>query len=205
MDDDDLALLSRWRDGDKEAGNVLVGRHFRAVFRFLSNKVHDAAADLTQQTFLALVEQRTRVDPSIGLRAYVLGVARYKLVHHLRQHYRSESVFSPDRVSALESLPDPGTSPTRRLVDDERRAVLDLALRALPLDHQIVLELHYWHELSIAEIAAVLECTPGSVKSRLFRARKGLQDQVSRLSADPSRAIADLDEAMSSMRLSVDS
>ncbi len=170
------------------------------MFRFFANKVSNDAADLTQQTFLALVEQRRRVEPEIGLRAYMLGVARHKLVHYLRHHYRHASVFSPDRVSALEARPDPASSPTRRLANDERRAVVDLALRSLPLDHQIALELHYWHEMAIAEIAAVLECTPGSVKSRLYRARNGLQEHVRRLCADPSQDMVGVDATLNAIR-----
>jgi len=197
--EDDFTLLALWRDGDSDAGNELVRRHFSVVFRFFANKANDDAPDLTQQTFLALVEQRTRVDPTIALRAYVLGVARHKLVHHLRHHYRHTAVFSPEHVSAVEAQPDPASSPTRRLAADEQRSALELALRALPLDHQIALELHYWHEMALAEIATVLECTPGSVKSRLFRARKALQQHVRRLSANPAPVLADLDSAMSSI------
>ena len=195
--DDDVQLLFRWRAGDDAAGNQLVERHFRAVFRFFANKVDADASDLTQQTFLALVERHDRLDPEIGFRAYALGVARHKLVHHLRGRYRDDTVFAPDRMSAMQSPPDPGTSPTRRIADDERRALVGYALRSLPLDHQIALELHYWNEMSIAEIATVLDCTPGSVKARLFRARRGLERKVHELST--GTAIADLDAELSSL------
>ncbi|MEM6991736.1 MAG: sigma-70 family RNA polymerase sigma factor [Myxococcota bacterium] len=198
---DDIALLSRWREGDDEAGNRLVRDHFRAVFRFLSNKLDEDAADLTQQTFLALVERRDRLAADVSFRAYALGVARHLLLHHLRRHYRDDAVFSPDRMSAIQPLPDPATSPTRKMVQAERRRIVDLALRSLPLDHQIALELHYWNEMSVAEIATVLDCTPGSVKSRLFRARRGLQQQVRRLCATPEPLLAHLDEDLSSLRL----
>ncbi len=196
---DELELLDRWRRGDDEAGNRLVRRHFRAVFRFLVNKVDDEAADLAQQTFLALVERRDRLEPDVAFRAYVLGVARYTLIQHLRRRYRDRAVFSPDRVSVLESRPDPGTSPTHRIVDGERRALLNLALRSLPLDHQIALELHYWHDMKIDEIATVLDCTPGSVKSRLFRARRGLERQVRKHGTEPTPPLTRLEQELSSM------
>ncbi len=196
---DDVALLTRWREGDDDAGNRLVRRHFRAVFRFLSNKLTEDAADLTQQTFLALVERRDRLAEGISFRAYALGVARHLLLHHLRSHYRDETVFSPERMSAIRPLPDPATSPTNRIAEDEKRVIVSHALRSLPLDHQIALELYYWSEMSVAEIATVLGCTPGSVKSRLFRARRGLQDQVRRLCADPAPLLDDLDEHLSSI------
>ncbi len=198
--DPDLELLDRWRDGDAQAGNRLVRRHFSAVYRFFGNKIPEGVADLTQQTFLALVESRDRIDAHTGFRAYLLGVARFKLVHHLRGRYRKGAVFSPEHVSVLEVEPDPGPSPTHRLAQDEQRRLVDMALRSLPLDHQIALELHYWNEMSIAEIATVLDRSPGTIKSRLFRARQQLSAQVEQLSQDPSPLLARLDEELGSLR-----
>lgn len=196
---EDLELLSQWRGGDDEAGNALVQRHFASVFRFFRNKVEQGASDLTQQTFLALVEGRERLEPSISLRAYVLAIARHKLVHHLRDRYRAKEVFDPERDSVLDLHEDPGTSPTRRIADVERRRLLDQALRSLPLDHQIALEMHYWREMGIAEIATVLDTTPGGIKSRLFRARKALQQQIERLAMNPEPLLDHLDEELTSL------
>jgi RNA polymerase sigma factor (sigma-70 family) len=198
--EDDLALLRRWRDGDADAGNELVRRHFSAVYRFFSNKVVEGVADLTQATFLALVEGHERMPERAGFRAYVLGVARYKLVHHLRARYRKDAVFSPARVSVLDVQPDPGSSPTLRLARDEQRELLDRALRSLPLDQQIALELHYWHELTVEEIASVLERSPGTIKSRLHRARVQLKVRIERLARDPAPLLERLDEELGSLR-----
>lgn len=198
--EDDLALLRRWRGGDATAGNELVRRHFTAVYRFFANKVLDGVADLTQQTFLALVEGHERMPERAGFRAYLLGVARYKLVHHLRGRYRKDAVFSPARVSVLDVQADPGSSPTRRLADGQQRELLDRALRSLPLDQQIALELHYWHELTVEEIAAVLERSPGTIKSRLHRARVQLKTCIQRLSRDPGPLLARLDDELESLR-----
>ena len=108
---DDIELLQRWRGGDTTAGNELVRRHFSAVYRFFCNKVLEGVSDLTQQTFLALVEGQERLPERASFRAYLLGVARYKLVHHLRGRYRKDAVFSPARVSATSLVtPSPTTS-----------------------------------------------------------------------------------------------
>jgi RNA polymerase sigma factor (sigma-70 family) len=201
--EDDLALLERWRGGNVVAGNELVRRHFSAVYRFFWNKVPEGVADLTQQTFLALVESHERVPDRAGFRAYMLGVARYKLVHHLRARYRKDAVFSPARVSVLDVQADPGSSPTRRLAQGEQRELLDRALRSLPLDQQIALELHYWHELTVEEISAVLGRSPGTIKSRLHRARLQLKARVERLARDPTSLLERLDEELGSLRESL--
>lgn len=201
--EDDVALLRRWRGGDADAGNELVRRHFSAVYRFFSNKVLDGVADLTQATFLALVEGHERMPERAGFRAYLLGVARYKLVHHLRGRYRKDTVFSPARVSVLEVQADPSSSPTRRVAEGQQRELLDRALRSLPLDQQIALELHYWHELTVEEIAAVLERSPGTIKSRLHRARAQLKTCIEQLSQDPAPLLERLDDELESLRSSV--
>ncbi|MCH9687490.1 MAG: RNA polymerase sigma factor [Deltaproteobacteria bacterium] len=200
MTDPDVELLERWRGGDEAAGNRLVRLHFSAVYRFFGNKIPEGVADLTQLTFLALVESRDRIEAHTGFRAYLLGVARHKLIHHLRGRYRTDAVFSPEHVSVLDIEADPGPSPTHRLAEDQERQLLDTALRSLPLDHQITLELYYWDEMSVAEIATVLERSPGAIKSRLFRARQLLAAQVERLARDPEPLLSRLEDELGSMR-----
>ena len=58
-----------------------------------------------------------------------------------------------------------------------QRLVLE-ALRGLPLDHQIALELFYWEGMSVGELATVLGVPPGTVKSRLSRARENLREEI---------------------------
>ena len=196
----DLALLERWRAGDAASGNELVRRHFSAVYRFFCNKVPEGVADLTQATFLALVEGHERLPVPASFRAYLLGVARYKLVHHLRGRYRKDAVFSPARVSVLEVQAASSSSPTQRMAQGQDRELLDRALRSLPLDQQITLELHYWHELTVEEIAGVLERSPGTIKSRLHRARVQLKGCIERLSRDPAPLLERLDDELGSLR-----
>ncbi len=198
-DRDDIALLARWRGGDAAAGETLTRRSFRMVLRFFDTKAPAQALDLTQQTFLALSEGRGRAEIRSSFRAYLLGIARYTLIAHLRQHYRAPEAFEPEHSSVLDALPDPASSPTARLQGHQQRAQVVQALRRLPLDHQIALEMHYWNELSIAEIAAVLDCTPGSIKARLFRARKALQAAVADLNAGATPPLAKLVDQLSSV------
>ena len=59
------------------------------------------------------------------------------------------------------------------------------ALRAIPLDYQLVVELHYWDELTTAEIADVLDIAQGTVKTRLHKARKLLAEQLAAKASSP--------------------
>ncbi|MGH1342818.1 MAG: RNA polymerase sigma factor [Nannocystales bacterium] len=197
MSTQDVALLERWRGGDKAAGEALTRRGFPLVFRFFDTKVPSQALDLSQQTFLALVEGRGRAEIRSSFRAYLLGIARHVLIAHLRRNYRSG--FEPAHLSVLEALPDLATTPTARLHAAQQRAHVVQALQKLALDHQVALEMHYWNELSIAEIADVLDCTPGSIKARLFRARKALQAAVAALRDGTEPALGALEDELSSV------
>ncbi|MCA9706997.1 MAG: sigma-70 family RNA polymerase sigma factor [Myxococcales bacterium] len=185
----DYELLRAWRGDDAAAGNELVRRHFASVFSFLRSKVPDHVDDLVQRTFLACVESVERIDESRSFRAYLFGIARRQLIYHYRRDRHSDR-FDPMRESVHDAG---GGSPSQHAAArQEQRLVLE-ALHRLPLDLQIPLELHYWETLSVAEVAAVLEIPPGTVKSRLHRARELLRDRLREQGASSALLEASLD------------
>ncbi len=175
----DFELLEAWRGDDESAGRELFARYFDSVFRFFRNKVDDAAEDLTQQTFMGLVQSKDRFRGDASFRTYVFMIARKRLYSHLRQRDR--------RGTAVEfgsmSVADLGmVSPSRAVAVQQEQQLLLSALRRLPIDMQLALELFYWEELTVAEISAVLETPVGTVKSRLQRARARLDGVIAELS-----------------------
>ena len=71
----DEQLLEAWRGGDAGAARKLIERHIDAVGRFFRNKLSSGADDLTQQTFLALIEGREKIRSGRTIRAYLLTIA----------------------------------------------------------------------------------------------------------------------------------
>jgi RNA polymerase sigma-70 factor (ECF subfamily) len=177
---DDFELLEAWRAGDELAGNTLVRRHFSSVYRFFRSKLDEHVEDLTQQVLLALVEGRARLRDQANFRAYLFGIARRTLMMHLRGRYRAGKVFSPTDQSIHELAISDGSMGELLAARREQRLLVE-ALRSIPVDFQIVVELFYWEELSVAEIAEITEVAPGTVKSRLSRARAMLEGQLDRL------------------------
>jgi RNA polymerase sigma factor (sigma-70 family) len=165
----DAELLERWRAGDSEAGNALVERHFMTVYRFFANKVTEDADDLIQRTFLGCVEARDRVREGQNLRAYLLGIARNVLFATLRKRQQGARPLGELTMADLEP------SPSRIAASREEEKLLLQALRQIPVDLQSVVELYYWEQLSVTEVGQILEIPPGTVKSRLFRAREALK------------------------------
>lgn len=177
---DDFELLDAWRTGDKAAGNVLVRRHFDAVFRFFDVKVPRHAKDLTQRSLLCCVEGRDVFRRDGSFKAYLFGIARNQLLLHFRSHYRADRVFSPDEVS-MDGIDGDAASMTSVVAEHEQQRLLVTALRRIPLDSQIAIELYYWEDLPVAEIGTVLEVPSGTVKSRLARARELLRIEIGKL------------------------
>lgn len=170
----DAELLVAWREGDRAAGDALLGRHFRPLLRFFRHKVASGAEDLIQHTMLACVERRDDITQHTSFRAYLYAIARGKLFDRLRREHRM-----PERADiSARSLCDLGTSPSSAVARDERKAKLALALASIPLDHQIAIELAYWERLSGPEIGEALGIPANTVRSRLARARRQLRAQL---------------------------
>ena len=183
----DAELLEQWRGGDTTAGGALVRRHFAALSRFFRGKVLEPA-DLIQQTLLAAVESRDRV-PEGAVRVYFLGIARRVLAQHMRRTFR-ESLAE----ISLSRLPETAPSLPSALAAREQTRLLLHALRELPLQLQLALELHYWERLSMEDIGRVLDVPAGTVKSRLSRARRLLRTAIERHAVDHELARSTLGE-----------
>lgn len=184
MVSDDFALLHRWKEGDAGAGNALFERHFASIFRFFSNKLQAEGdvADLVQRTFLGCVEALQRFRGEAAFRTFLFGIARNELLYYLRKR-RGQREVDVGASSIADLSPSPSTIARERA---DQRMLLE-ALRSIPLDAQILLELYYWEELSGPELAAVLDVPEGTVRSRLERARRALRAELQKLasSSDP--------------------
>jgi RNA polymerase sigma factor (sigma-70 family) len=179
---DDTACLEAWRAGDRAAGQELFARYYEPVARFFINKVGDASADLIQRTFLACVEGLDRFRGDGSFRSYLFAVAYRQLCRHYRDTKGNR--IDLDSVSAVAL----DASLSGLVVEREEMRLFLAALREVPLELQVVLELHYWEQCSVAEMATALEIPEGTVKSRLRRGREQLRAAVERLAARPELA-----------------
>jgi RNA polymerase sigma factor (sigma-70 family) len=187
----DFALLEAWRGGDEAAGRELFSRYFDSMYRFFRNKVDDAAEDLTQQTFMGLVQGKDRFRGEASFRTYLFMIARKRLYSYLRKS-RADQDATPWGERSVADLGLP--SPSRVMASQEEQRLLLLALRQLPLEMQVALELFYWEELTVTEIAEVLETPVGTVKSRLQRARARLDVAIAELASSEALRRSTMDD-----------
>ena len=181
MESDD-ALLQAWRGGDRRAGTRLIERHFDSLCRFFRSKLGDDVDDLIQRTFLDCLERKHDIRTPT-FHSYLFAVARNRLFDHLRRGFRQ-----PVDELGSRSIANLRTLASGAIAKAQARELVTRAMQALPVDFQITLELAYWEELSGAEIAATLEDSEHTVRSRMSRGRKMLREQVEKLAAEPLEA-----------------
>jgi RNA polymerase sigma factor (sigma-70 family) len=177
----DAELLHAWRAGDESAGGALFDRHFDPLYRFFRNKVAEGVDDLVQQTLLACVQGRERFREDSSFRTYLFATARNVLFQHFDRHRRDADRIDYGTVSVI----DLGESPSRIVAARAEQRVLAAALRSVPLDDQIALELYYWEGLTGPELADALGLTEPAVRSRLRRALERLRERVAALATTP--------------------
>jgi RNA polymerase sigma factor (sigma-70 family) len=175
---DDLALLARWRAGDRGAGEVLCGRYFEEIYRFFVHKLPGEADDLTQQTFLACVRARDQFRGDAQFRTYLFAIARNEYYMKLRVAPRLHVDLD---VSSLDELV---SSPSKQLGKQQELAQVRAALRQLPVEQQVLLEFHYWHEMDAAALGEIFAATPATIRVRLLRARKALRECLAAVAID---------------------
>ncbi len=152
-------------DTHRDAARALFRAHGRAVRAFLSARVSDPASveDLLQETFVVAL---ARGVPAEHPGRWLLGVARNKLLHHLRDRR--------DAAPAID-LPAPTPGPADRSSAAEERARVRRAVAALEPDLREVIALRYQGGLTYREIAAQLDLPWTTVQGRLKRARIALR------------------------------
>lgn len=175
----DLVLLDAWRAGDKVAGDRLFVRHFSSVDRFFRNKVGaDSIQDLTQRTFMVCVERPENFQRTSSFRTYLLGIAH----NILREHYRAKTKHRHQDIDAI-AVVDLGAGPSTLLGAREEQRLLLEALRSVPLESQVILELYFWERLTGPQIAAMLGVPEDTARSRLRRARLNVGEVLKRLAS----------------------
>lgn len=184
---DDRALLERWRAGDADAGQALFGRHFDSVYGFFETKCPPDADELVQATFLAILRAKDQFRGDSSFRTYLFTIARHELYRLLRTRQRHDAKLDFELSSIAELVSTPGTRMAR---NQEQRRLVE-ALQQLPVEQQTLLELHYWEDMDIADLAKVFESPAATIRTRLHRARKALRDRME--GHAPMKALATLE------------
>jgi RNA polymerase sigma-70 factor (ECF subfamily) len=181
LDANGQEVIEACQRGEAEAFSFLFSvykdRVYSIAFRFSDNS--SVAMDITQEVFLKLLSkiQDFRGEASFDSWLYRL------VVNCCLDHKRSGRRWSPLFDGLITAIRTTGETVLQKLVRTELEQSVQSAVAKLPRDLRMVVILRYTEELSYDEIAAILECAPGTVASRLNRAHKLLQRRLHRWNA----------------------
>lgn len=166
----DSILVVRCQLGDRDAWDLLVRRWHPRLWRFVSGMLLDrpTAEDVNQNIWLRVTRSLVRLRHPESLSAWLYGVARAAIADRLREQYRHPS---SDNVVEL-SEADTGFE-----MIDNRDLIRSGLAQLQPPDREVVL-LYYLHGCSLDEVARCCDIPPGTVKSRLHRARRVLRQTL---------------------------
>jgi RNA polymerase sigma-70 factor, ECF subfamily len=169
---DETFLLARARQGDLAAFEEVVRRHQRRVYGVALRivRAHDVADDVAQEAFVRAWRSLDRFELGRPFGPWVCRIAANLAVNHVRSP-RAREEGLPEGHAETPSA-EPG--PLAAVLDAEAKRVLDEAVTGLSPEQRAVFVLRAVEEMSYEEIAGALGISPGTVMSRLFRARERL-------------------------------
>jgi RNA polymerase sigma-70 factor (ECF subfamily) len=164
--------------GDHDAFAELVNHYQRAVYGLTLRMLGDAAEaeDAAQETFLRAYRHLEKYDAARPFRTWLLSIASHYCIDLIRK--RRISLLSLDEFLPPHWLFSGEDSVEDAAISSERRDYLQTMLERLRPDERAIIILRYWHDMPYEEIADILGTNRGVVKSRLFRARQALANQM---------------------------
>ena len=169
----DEVLIGRIANGDRLAMQVLYVRHHVRVFRFVVRLVRDEtkAEDLISEVFLDVWRQAGRFEGRSAVSTWMLAIARFKALSALRR--RPDQELDEETAGAIE---DPSDDPAAALEKKDKSTMLRKCLTGLSAEHREIIDLVYYHEKSVEEVAEIVGIPQNTVKTRMFYARKRLAE-----------------------------
>ena len=173
QDSSDEALIALTADGDKRAMQVLYARHNVRVYRFILRLTSNQslAEDLVSEVFLDVWRQAEGFESKSQVSTWLLAIARYKSLSALRR--RTDEHLDDHMAATIEDTAD---NPETVVGTKDRNSIVQKCLGRLSPAHREVIDLVYYHEKSVEEVAKIVGVPAATVKTRMFYARSKMAD-----------------------------
>ncbi|MBI2897311.1 MAG: RNA polymerase sigma factor [Deltaproteobacteria bacterium] len=184
------SVLARARGGDRDALEMLLGDHSRAIFTVC---VHlcgaQDARDALQESLERIVRSLDRFEPAKGgFRPWAFSVARNVCRDRLRRRNLERATFRDDGGEEALIAPSPAADPERLAIARADQRSLEAALATLPENLRAALVLFHFQEASYEQIAATLEVPIGTVMTWIHRGRRRLRDAMEQAQVRTTRS-----------------
>lgn len=180
-----VELVRRAQAGDLQAYEELFNQYHRGIFNLIYQMLqNDAdAADLTQDVFVRVWKALPRLQAPEAFPSWLYRVATNLTRNWIRDHgrFRPESLDQPaneDEESSQRDIADCSADPAALTQTRAMQEAVQRAIRTLSPDHRMVVTLHHLEGRPVEEIARIMNCSVGTVKSRLSRARDHLRRKL---------------------------
>ena len=172
----DQILVEQIAAGSKPAMQALFVRHRTYVYRWLLRLVSNEtlAEDLLSEVFLDVWRQAGRFQYRSSVSTWFMSIAHHKALSACRR--RTEGADLDEKIEA--TVADPANDPEVALQEKDRGELVRRALMRLSPEHREIIDLVYYHEKSVDEVAQILDVPSATVKTRMFYARKKLAELV---------------------------
>lgn len=170
---DDIDLLRRIASGDRMAMRRLYGRHQLKLHRFVVSMLKDSALaeDVVNDVFFDVWTQAGRFEGRSSVSTWLFSIARFKALS-LKRRRRDDELDD----ETAEAVMDDADTPEAIAQKSDKGAVLRACIAALSAEHRTVVDLVYYHDRSVEEVAMILMIPEATVKTRMFYARKRLAE-----------------------------
>jgi RNA polymerase sigma-70 factor (ECF subfamily) len=176
-------LMLAVQQGDLDAYQELIHRYQKKVYRVIAayHRNPDDAIEVLQDTFLKVYTARRTWKQKTSFAAWLYRIAINASIDRYRRGLKARAARLEDIVET-DVRPVPGTRPPASAIDllrgEERRKLLEDAVRRLPARQREVVSLRYFGEMRLEEIASALSCPLGTVKSNLHKAVNSLKNHL---------------------------
>jgi RNA polymerase sigma-70 factor (ECF subfamily) len=176
---DDVELLKRIEQGDKLALKSFVDRYFKMVYSFVIKTVKDPmmAENTVNTVMLEIWNCAGNYQGSGSVKSWLLGMAKFKAVDEVRR----QSKFFKEDTNQDENIEFNSGATADALAALEQEDLVHHCLEELSEEHRAAIHLLFYQDLSYEQIAEVVACPLGTVRSRIFNAKKLLKDCLSRI------------------------
>jgi RNA polymerase sigma-70 factor (ECF subfamily) len=174
----DENLIKAIAAGDEGAMRTLYARHNVRVFRFISRLVTEpgTAEDLVSEVFIDVWSQAGRFEGRSQVTTWILSIARFKALSALHRRRRRDAELDD---AAMELIEDTADSPEQTVLNSDLSAQLRTCLSQMSQEHREVIDLVYYREKTIEEVADIMRTPKNTVKTRMHYARKRLAGLLS--------------------------
>jgi RNA polymerase sigma-70 factor, ECF subfamily len=174
----DENLIKAIAAGDEGAMRTLYARHNVRVFRFISRLVTEpgTAEDLVSEVFIDVWGQASRFQGRSQVTTWILSIARFKALSALHRRRRRDAELDD---TAMELIEDTADSPEQTVLNSDLSAQLRTCLSQMSREHREVIDLVYYREKTIEEVADIMGTPKNTVKTRMHYARKRLAGLLS--------------------------